>query len=592
MFEKIINKIKNNKMTTISIIAIVFIPALYACNFVSAFADPYSNLSDVSVAIVNEDKSINYNNENVSVGETFVENLKESNKFKWNFVSENEAEKGMSDNKYYFTVKIPEDFTANIYSTLNGNAKEANLIYVANDNNNYISGILGGVLATELNNQLNSKVISEFITTIGISLEKTNELSIGVTALMNGTDELNKGASQLSSGIEELNTNTSKISYESTNLAKGTSDLAKGYEGFNTSLNTTSISLSSVTTGYDSLNAQLNNYLNYLTTTISTSDLSESDKTNLINNYKQILLTNTTLNSNLNNISVGAKTLSGLSNNIYDSISKINTGMNTMSSYLNKLSDGTNKIYYGSLNVSDGSKKVSQGISTLNTGINKLTTSINNLNLVSNANNLSQPVKISNEPYSSVENYGYGFAPYFISLGLFVGALVTTIVLNVKKKKEINKKMTYKKIVKRLSLFALVVCSQAIILDIIMLITRIEIDNILGLILFSILIALAFMSLVQMLSTIFGDSGRFISVIILILQLTACGGTFPIETAPSIYNLLHNFMPMTYTVNGLRVLIGNGNTTILNNSIIVLFIIMIVCYTTTVIYFRKSKKFN
>ncbi len=592
MFEKIINKIKNNKMTTISIIAIVFIPALYACNFVSAFADPYSNLSDVSVAIVNDDKSITHNDETVSIGDAFVENLKDSNKFKWNFVSKNEAEKGMSENKYYFTVRIPEDFTSNIYSTLNGNTKEANLIYMANDNNNYISGILGGVLATELNSQLNSKVIGEFITTLGISLEKSNELSIGVTALINGTDELNKGASQLSSGLEELNTNTSKISYEATNLTNGTNSLANGYKGFNTSLNTTSTSLSSVTTAYNSLEVELNNYLNYLTTTISSSDLSETDKENLINNYKQILLTNTALNSNLNNISGGAKTLSGLSNNIYDNISKINTGTNTISSYLNLLSEGTNKLYYGSLNLTEGGKKVSQGLSTLNTGVDKLTTSINSLNLVSNSNDLAQPVKVSNEPYYSVKNYGYGFAPYFISLGLFVGALVTTIVLNVKKKKEKDEKMTYKKILKRLSLFALVVCSQAIILDIIMLITRIKIDNILGLILFSILIALAFMSLVQMLSTIFGDSGRFISVIILILQLTACGGTFPIETAPSIYNSLHNFMPMTYTVNGLRVIIGNGNTAILNNSILVLFIIMLVCYVITIIYFRKSKKFN
>ena len=592
MFEKIINKIKNNKMTTISIIAIVFIPALYACNFVSAFADPYSNLSNVPVAIVNDDKSITYNNETVSIGETFVESIKESDKFKWTFVSEVEAEKGMKDNKYYFTVRIPKNFTSNIYSTLNGQVKEANLVYMPNDNNNYISGILGGVLAIELNSQLNSKVITEFLTTLGMSLERTDELSIGVTALMNGASDLNNGVSELSRGVEELNTNTTKLSYEATNLASGTSSLVNGYNGFNMSLNTTSKSLSSVTTGYNSLNIELNSYLDYLTATISSSDLSQSDKTNLIDSYKQMLVTNTALSNNLNSISSGVKTLSELSNNIYDNINKINTGTDTISSYLNKLSVGTNKLYYGSLNIYEGSKKLSEGITTLNTGIDILSNSISDLNLVSNANNLSQPVKISNEPYSSVENYGYGFAPYFISLGLFVGSLVTTIVLTVKKKKEKLEKMKYKNIFKRLSLFAVVVCSQAIILDIIMLITRIKIDNILGLILFSLLIGLAFMSIVQMLSTIFGDSGRFISVILLILQLTACGGTFPIETAPTLYNSLHNFMPMTYTVNGLRVIIGNGNNAILNNSILVLFIIMIVCHLATVIYFRKSKKFN
>ena len=100
------------------------------------------------------------------------------------------------------------------------------------------------------------------------------------------------------------------------------------------------------------------------------------------------------------------------------------------------------------------------------------------------------------------------------------------------------------------------------------------------------------MSLIQLLATVFGDAGRFISVIILILQLTACGGTFPIETAPSIYNALHNFMPMTYTVDGLRVIIGNGNMSILWNSVIVLLSILVVCYGIVILYFKKSKKFK
>jgi putative membrane protein len=236
---------------------------------------------------------------------------------------------------------------------------------------------------------------------------------------------------------------------------------------------------------------------------------------------------------------------------------------------------------------------LSTGLATLNTNVNLLNNSVSDLNLAKNASKLGAPVTTLEKPYSSVENYGYGFAPYFISLGLFVGALVTTIVLTIKKKKETAKEiMSIKNVAKRVGFFACVVSCQAVILDMILFATKIQVDNTIIFVLFSILIGIAFMALIQMLSTIFGDAGRFVSVIILILQLTACGGTFPIETAPKLYNALHNFMPMTYTVDGLRVIIGNGNKSILFNSIVILISIIIVCYGIIIIYFRKSKDFK
>lgn len=593
MFKKIINKIKNNKVTTISIIAILFIPALYACNFISAFADPYSNLSDVAVAVVNDDKTVTDNGKEINIGNTFIDGLKDSDKFKWYFVSEKEALEGMKNNTYYFTVRIPEDFTTNIYSTLNGEAKEADLVYMVNDNDNYISGVLGGVLVNELNSQLNKEVISDFMTTLGTNLENVDDLSIGVTALLNGSETLTSGAGELNSGINELKSSTEKLSSESTKLSTGVNELTKGYITFNTSLNTLTSSLSQVKNGYSNLNISMDQYLLDLTAAINSSDLSDTEKASLINNYKQILGTTTVLNSNLNNISIGTTTLSTKSNGILENMYSINAGTSTLSKYLSDLNTGTTKLYNGSLELYNGSKTLSAGLTTLNTNVNLLNNSISDLNLVNNASNLRSPVTTLKKPYSSVENYGYGFAPYFISLGLFVGALVTTIVLTIKKKKEKSKEITsFKSIAKRIGFFAGVVSCQALILDMILFVTKIQVDNTVSFVLFSILIGIAFMALIQMLSTIFGDAGRFVSVIILILQLTACGGTFPIETAPKLYNILHNFMPMTYTVDGLRVIIGNGNNSILFNSIFILISILVICYGIIIVYFKKSRNFK
>ena len=159
------------------------------------------------------------------------------------------------------------------------------------------------------------------------------------------------------------------------------------------------------------------------------------------------------------------------------------------------------------------------------------------------------------------------------------------------KKKKDNEDFKVINIVKRVSLFLLIVVIQAIILDIAILNIGIEVNNIFLFFGFTILIAITFMAIVQFATAIFGDVGRFLCIILLTLQLTACGGTFPIETAPKFYNLINPFMPMTYTVDGLRAIIGSGNMSIMLNSVIVMISIIIVCYLTILLYFKKSKKF-
>lgn len=590
MIKKLINKIKNNKLTFISIIAILFIPVLYAGNFIAAFADPYNNLSQVKVAIVNNDKSIETKGKEVNLGNEFIKSLKETKNFKWQFVTEEKAKRGMKNNTYYFKVEIPEDFTKNIYSTLNGTAKTANLIYSANDNNNYIGGVLGGVLVKELNLQLNEKVISSFITELGTSLNNVDKLSIGVTALLNGSEQLKNGAFTLNDGIKKLDENTSKLYKASTELTTGIDTLNNGYTTFNSGINKVSSSLDQVNNGYASLNTSLKTYFTQIDAIINSS-ISEPNKTTLINSYKEIEAKLGYLNTNLNTINSSVSTLNTSSSTISTNLNKINSGSKTLTNYLAELVNGTNKLSEGSNTLYNGASTLNTGLNDLNSGVNEFKTKINNLNLVKNANNIASPVKQANEPYSEVKNYGYGFSPYFVSLGLFVGALVSTIIINAKTEKTKKDKYSLKRVLKKIVLYASIVITQALILDAIVLSTSIKIDNNLEFILFSILISITFMSLIQMLSTIFGNPGRFIAIIILILQLTACGGTFPVETAPSFYNSIHSFMPMTYTVEGLRVIVGNGNMSILMNNIILLVTISVVCYSLILIYFRKSKKF-
>ncbi len=58
----------------------------------------------------------------------------------------------------------------------------------------------------------------------------------------------------------------------------------------------------------------------------------------------------------------------------------------------------------------------------------------------------------------------------------------------------------------------------------------------------------------------FGGAGRFLAIVFVCLQLTAAGGTYPIETAPPFFGFLHDLLPMTYAVHALRGAIAGSGT--------------------------------
>ena len=291
----------------------------------------------------------------------------------------------------------------------------------------------------------------------------------------------------------------------------------------------------------------------------------------------------------MNSVKNGMSSLNNSSNYIYGNINKINTSTKTLSMYIDALHTGTSELYSGTSKLYSGTKDLSIGVNQINDGVISFKDQLYKLNIKGNAENISKSVAIKESSYKEVKNYGYGFAPYFISLGLFVGALISTIVINSKDDKKKNGKSH---IVKHILAFGFVVIGQVLIVNLVVLTTRIHIANIIQFSLFTLLISIAYMALIEMLTTIFGDIGRYVCIILLILQLTASGGTFPVETSPKFFQMIHDFMPMTYTVEGLRMIIGNGNTNILLYSSLVLISIAVISYTIIVLYFKNSKKYS
>lgn len=72
------------------------------------------------------------------------------------------------------------------------------------------------------------------------------------------------------------------------------------------------------------------------------------------------------------------------------------------------------------------------------------------------------------------------------------------------------------------------------------------------------LVSACFTAIVQWLNARFGAAGRILVLAVLMLQLTSAGGTYPVQTSPGFFNAIHPFLPMTYVVEALRLLITGG----------------------------------
>ena len=143
------------------------------------------------------------------------------------------------------------------------------------------------------------------------------------------------------------------------------------------------------------------------------------------------------------------------------------------------------------------------------------------------------PVQVEEHKVNEVPNYGTGFAPYFLSLGLFVGALLCTIILPIRSASVPNAS-GWNRFVSRTLSFAGMGLIQALLASVVMLYgLKLEVQSVPLFYLFSIITSLSFMFLVQMFVTWLDQPGRFVVIVILILQLTTSAGTFPVELIPN-----------------------------------------------------------
>ncbi|MFI6072936.1 YhgE/Pip family protein [Actinoplanes sp. NPDC051343] len=246
-----------------------------------------------------------------------------------------------------------------------------------------------------------------------------------------------------------------------------------------------------------------------------------------------------------------------------------------------QLSSGARQLDDGLGTLSTGGRQLASGLGDLQTGAGKLASGLSDGadqipgygdDTGSRADVLADPVALDRVVKHPASTYGVGFAPYFLSLALWVGAMVTFMVLRPLNRRYLMSEAPTPRVALAGLLPAVAVgFAQATLL---FLVVRFALGLspvhpwlVWGLLM---LTATVFAAIMQLLGAALKAAGRIVALALLMLQLTSSGGTYPVETSPGFFGAIHPLLPMTYTVEALRHAIDGGSLSAIAHALLVL----------------------
>ncbi len=325
------------------------------------------------------------------------------------------------------------------------------------------------------------------------------------------------------------------------------------------------------------------------------------------------------LTSGAASLATGVTSLSTATEQLYQGAGDLRAGTAALSKGTIKLSNGAKDLKNGAADLKSGTNELNSAVVALNSGVKKLNNGAEELNegiatanssvatsvkdaedqlkaLDGMADYAAAPVHIEQKNITSIANYGTAFAPYFMSLSLWVGALIlfVGIYLDTEGRFKILSRYSEHRVIRSFS-FLLIGFAQAIALAVVVKQgLGLKVDNTLLFYASICLVSMVFISIVQFLIVHLKSAGKLLSIVLLILQLTSCGGTFPMETVPKLFNVLFPFMPMTYSVALFKQAITSTEEkeVIFNCSILgaILVVFMILTIVLSVVKARKASK--
>lgn len=242
---------------------------------------------------------------------------------------------------------------------------------------------------------------------------------------------------------------------------------------------------------------------------------------------------------------------------------KLHTGLGTAKSGATELDTGVSGLKTGASDLDGGIFKLADGSQKLAGGLHDGARKIPDYDKQDRDRRtdvMADPVHLASRSLHKAPNYGTGFAPYFIPLSLWVGAMVAYMVIPPLNRRALAADAPAWRIAVAgwLPVAALGVLQVAALMSVLHWRLGLQMERAAGTIGFLALVTCCFAAIVQWLNARFGAAGRILVLALLMLQLTSSGGTYPVQTSPGFFGAIHPYLPMSHVVDALRRLITGG----------------------------------
>ena len=405
-------------------------------------------------------------------------------------------------------------------------------------------------------------------------------------------DAINKGSESAPQLIDNLSTKLSDLASSTNTLTKFLEKLNKLVPGNQ---------LKSVIDSLNSISAKLDTAVSSLQTI--KNQVANGEKpplTNLNNLLKVIGDVNTITSSILNNFD--SKIQGPISNIIEDSFKVADNIIAVLDSAEKKLpavEDILNTTLSFSGSAEKGASFIKEKLPYAKSVVDTLVDSMKKINNSNEVNELisllksdvlkrsdflKQPVDLVENRLYPIKNYGSAMAPFYTVLSLWVGILLLMSLLSTNVHGDYKPNEVY---FGRGLTFLTLTIIQALIVslgDIYFL--KVQAVNIPLFILISVFTSIVFTAIVYSLVSIFGNVGKAIGVVLLVIQVAGSGGTFPIQVTPQFFQNVYPLLPFTYAISAMREAVGGIYMPNLTKDIstLAIFIVVFVIFT---VFFKK-----
>ncbi len=569
----------------IGLLGIILIPALYAFIYLESVWDPASRTAQLPALIVNLDEGTMVNGQAVTLGTDLTSTLRAKQTFGFSEMKDADAARqAVREGRALFVLVIPPEFSAAAMRAAEPGAGK--LIVYTSEGNDYAGAAFAKRFATELGHQLNEtlnekrwEVVLGAVSSSGTSLAQLRE---SVAHLRQGTGQLASGSAMAEDGADKLVAGARKLSENVTAMSEGVKQLAAGARQLD-ARKPVAADLAALKSGAAQLaqgHAELAAGWPRLEEGV---DALGNGAGQLRDETRNIPIVGSQIASAAGQLADGASQLKSGLRTAAEAQGRLGAGSRALSTGVNQMADGFGAYAAGASmlasrfptdarldELAGGARTLATHAADLDAGVGKLKGGTQQVLLgldtlaaslpaatptvEGTPTGLSSTVQPDIQIDAPVANNGLGFIPNFVPVSLWLGAVMTTFIFFLRRiPEEMQAAPRVSLVAGKMAVLGSINLLQVLcVLAMCQLLLGLQAVHLGGLLAAMVVSSITFMLIILLLVRVFGDMGKAIALILLIIQLSSAGGVVPTELTSDFFRAVGPWLPFTWSVKAMR----------------------------------------